>query len=192
MATAKKMSRAAIGSHQQQAAVVGRLVEVDLVLDGDVAAEQQHVQAVTQGSTGLQGRVLARDGDQRQVGIWPGRHRGLEGRVRRLPSCPSRPLQCLDYCVDRGLSCSLAVGLHRDDQVVGTRVVGVRVEHPGTTEDRLVGLGPHHDRRLTDTGTAAQFLREAHEEHRVPAAVREDAGFTMRPRPHPAADQVRS
>ncbi len=75
---------AAARAHDQQAEVRAAALELDLVALGDVVGEEEDVQALGERAVGLEGRVLAGDGDQRDVGVGQGAGGGGEGAGRLL------------------------------------------------------------------------------------------------------------
>ena len=99
---------AGTGAHDQQRQFLPAGLQLDLLLDGDVVAEEQHVQPGRKRFVGLQGRVGATDRDDRHVGPGGGSHGVLErGRGGGVELLSLRRLRFEQGClpvVERDLS----------------------------------------------------------------------------------------
>jgi hypothetical protein len=161
---------AAVGPHHEQSEFAGPGLEIDLVVEGDVVAEQHDVEAGVQQVAGLGGRVDAGNRDQRQVGrrqlgpragqaVHP-RHRGAGGRGGLGGQ------QFVDP-VDGVLADLLVGGVDPDDEIGRTGGGELGGVEAGVGHDRLVGGGAHHRRGLGDPGQVGERAAEHHEGHRV-------------------------
>jgi hypothetical protein len=118
--------RPAPGAHDEQAAPAAAALERDLVLDRDVVGEEEDVEPAAERAVGLEGGVLARHGDERDVRAAerrggraerarPGRRTGA-ARVRAVggPAAREHALGLGERLLD-----AVAVPVDRDHDVAG-------------------------------------------------------------------------
>ena len=136
--------RPTVGAHQQQSLAARERLQLDLVLDRDVVAEQKDVQSALEGFERLGGGEGARRRDQRQVGVGHFVQRFGE-RVRRLAlpigvgqAARPRPDNSERACA---WASSTAPGLARngDDQVVRPGGQGIAGQQTGRRQHLAVG-----------------------------------------------------
>jgi hypothetical protein len=187
-ADAAEQRRAGARSHDEPVAARAVLLERDLVGDGDVVAEQQHVQITGERPVRLQCRVLARNGDHRDGTRGLPAQRVVErpGKLCRVVGGPlarreHRPLAGGEGGVER-----LVVGApDGEHQVVGVGVGDVGRGDPLRQHGVQVVAGTHRDGGPLHAVDLAHRPRPGELEHRVQIRVAKqpDRGLHAAPRP---------
>ena len=161
---------AAVGSHHQQSASAGALLERALGLQRDVVAEQHHVQTAIEGTPCLAGRVDAGRRDQRQVRILHAVEGPVEGSGpppslfgARAAGAPQRACGMRQRSLGRGL----AGRPNRDDEIVRSRRITGWGEQTGLSHHVQVRRRAGHRHRVLDTPQRGELRRETHQRDRV-------------------------
>ena len=174
---AGEIGGAAVGPHAQQAPRGGQALELHLLRQRHVIAEEEHVQAVAQRGPRLQRGVGPRHRDHREVGVGARAARGLQRARAAQPARGLAPL--LEHRArrrQRGGGGGVALGLHGDDEIARSRVVDLRRRQPGGGQQRAIGRGAHERGGLAHARLAAQARGDAHQHDRVLVEGAPDGG----------------
>ena len=146
----------AVGAHDEQAALASEQLQLDLVVDRDVVAEQEDVEAVLERLERFGRGVAAGRRDEREVGAGEFGD-GLVDRLRRwgfgrrIAAARAGGKECRG-ARKRGIGGRRVVGSDRDDEVVRTGVAGRGLRKPRLGEHREVRAGRHDAAGAADSG----------------------------------------
>ncbi len=167
---AAQIGRSAVRPHAQKSTFEGLLLQLDLGLQRDVVAEQEHIEVAVKRAPGFRRRVLTGHGDGRQVGIGHPAQRGIQRRRTHIGLFVlgrRRFGQHRAGRLERRGGGFLAVRLDGQDDVVRPRLAPLVGGHAGCLEDFQVRGCPHECGRLVNPFPGPDLAGDPHQDDRI-------------------------
>ncbi len=165
-----QVRRAAVRAHAEQAAADGKALEFDLVVEGDVVAEEEHVQTVAQGRHRFECGVCAGHRYEREVGVRELPERRLEGPGADSAGGLTRATLLVEerFCRCQGrFGGRLRLRVDGEHQIAGRCISGAGRGEARRREEFAVRRGAHQRGGLAHPGPLIQRCRQLHEHHGV-------------------------
>ena len=172
-------ARAAIRPHEHETLLVCTLLQANLILEGDVVGEGEDVQSLVEGFLDLGSGVLARRGEEGEVGIGKGREccvpavniLAVEGLLLNREVGKE-----LLYPSENDIDDPRIIRVNNDDHITGAGSLDLGGKQPRVLKDILISVGPHHDLAFRDVLERVDLVGEQHQIDRVLIAVLLDDG----------------